>query len=84
VRRIRPGMTLAEVEALLGGPATKTIDWQAEGGPLAEMGIRLQRHWQAAGAAVDVQFTADRHVAAAAGGRRSWPGPLTRLYSWLD
>src|SRR5262245_59735696 len=31
VRRLRPGMTLAEVEALLGGPATETIDWQAEG-----------------------------------------------------
>jgi hypothetical protein len=27
-RRIRPGMTLAEVEALLGGPATETIDWR--------------------------------------------------------
>jgi outer membrane protein assembly factor BamE (lipoprotein component of BamABCDE complex) len=29
VRRIRPGMTLAEVEALLGGPAAETIDWWA-------------------------------------------------------
>ena len=28
VRRLRPGMTLAEVEALLGGPATETIDWR--------------------------------------------------------
>ena len=26
VRRLRPGMTLAEVEALLGGPATETIE----------------------------------------------------------
>ena len=31
VRRLRPGMPLAEVEALLGGPATETIDRQAEG-----------------------------------------------------
>jgi len=28
VRGIRPGMTLAEVEALLGGPATEAIDWR--------------------------------------------------------
>ena len=42
VRRIRPGMTLAEVEALLGGPAAETIDLQAEGSPLAQMGIRWQ------------------------------------------
>ena len=34
VRRIRPGMTLAEVEELLGGPARETIDWWAEGGLL--------------------------------------------------
>src|SRR5262249_54426860 len=59
VRRLRRGMTLAEVEELLGGPATETIDWQAEGGPLAQMGIRWQRHWRADGAAVDVQFFAD-------------------------
>jgi hypothetical protein len=38
VRRIRPGMTLAEVEALLGGPATKTIDKQAEGKPISSWG----------------------------------------------
>jgi hypothetical protein len=33
VRRLRPGMTLAEVEALLGGPATEAeempADWPA-------------------------------------------------------
>src|SRR5262245_52921120 len=83
VRRLRPGMTLAEVEALLGGPATETIDWQAEGDPLAQMGIRWQRHWQADGATVDVQFFADGRVMAAAGGRRSRPGPLARLRSLL-
>jgi hypothetical protein len=33
VRRIRQGMTLAEVEALLGGHATKTVDRQVEGEP---------------------------------------------------
>jgi hypothetical protein len=47
VRRIRPGMALAEVEALLGGPAADTFempaDWPA---------YRWQREWRAEGAAV--------------------------------
>ena len=59
VRRIRPGMALAEVEALLGGPATETIDWWAEGEPRDSLRVRWQRHWQAEGDAVDVQFFAD-------------------------
>ena len=83
VRRIRPGLTLAEIEELLGGPATETIDWQAEGGPLAQMGIRWQRHWRVEGATVDVQFFADGTVMAAGGGRRARPGPLSRLRSLL-
>jgi hypothetical protein len=83
VRRIRPGMALAEVEALLGGPATATIDWQAEGGPLAQMGIRWQRHWRAEGAVVDVQFFADGTVMVAGGRERPHPGPLARLRAWL-
>jgi hypothetical protein len=49
-------MTLAEVEALLGGPATETTNWQAEGEPIRQAGVRWQRHWQAEGAAVDEQF----------------------------
>ena len=32
VRRIRPGMTLAEVEALLGGPASDTFERDGERG----------------------------------------------------
>jgi hypothetical protein len=36
-------MALAEVEALLGGPATETIDWQAEGAPVEHYGYRRQR-----------------------------------------
>ena len=83
VRRLRPGMTLAEVESLLGGPATETIDWQAEGGPLAQTGIRWQRHWRAEGAVVDAQFFANGTVMAAGGGRRSRPGSLARLRSLL-
>ena len=56
VRRIRPGMSLAEVEALLGGPATETIDLWAEGEPRDPLRVRWQRHWRAEGSAVDVQF----------------------------
>jgi hypothetical protein len=78
VRRIRPGMPLAEFEELLGGPAAENIDWQAEGGPLAQMGIRWQRRRRAEGTTVDLQFRADGLVMAAGGGRRSRAGPLVR------
>jgi hypothetical protein len=83
VRRIRPSMTLAAVEALLGGPATEAIDWRAEGQTRDPLRVRWQRRWRAEGAAVDVQFRADGRVTAAGGGRRSRPGPLARLRAWL-
>jgi hypothetical protein len=83
VKRIRPGMTIAEVEELLGGPATEAIDWWAEGRRRDPLRVRWQRHWQAEGAAVDVQFFADGTVMAAAGGRPAPPGPLARLRAWL-
>jgi hypothetical protein len=83
VRRIRPGMTLVEVEALLGGPASWEMDmWEGQGG--AELGYRWLRHWRAEGATVDVQFRADGTVMAAGGGKRARSGPLARLRSWLD
>jgi hypothetical protein len=82
VRRLRPGMTLAEVEALLGGPATWETDMRAEP-EAAARGYRWLRHWQAEGAVVDVQFRADGRVTAAEGGRRTRPGPLARLRSLL-
>jgi hypothetical protein len=78
VRRIRPGMTLAEVEALLGGPAADTFEM-----PDDYPAYRWQREWRAEGAVVDVQFFADGTVMAAGGGRRSRPGPLARLRAWL-
>src|SRR5438105_8434205 len=62
VRRIRPGVTLAEVEALFGGPAADTFEMPAD-----YPAYRWQRHWRAEGAAVDVQFFADETVMAAAG-----------------
>jgi hypothetical protein len=43
VRRIRPGMALAEVEALLGGPAAETIDLCAEGEPGDPLRVRWNR-----------------------------------------
>ena len=46
VRRLRPGMTLAEVEVLLGGPAVETIDFQAEGKSVEPLGYRWCRRWQ--------------------------------------
>jgi hypothetical protein len=83
VRRIRPGMTLEEVEALPVGPAAETIDWWAEGEARDPLRVRWQRHWQAEGASVDVQFWTDGRVMAAAGGRPAPPGPLARLRAWL-
>jgi len=82
VRRIRPGMTLAEVETLLGGPATWELDMRDEQGAAA-LGYRWLRHWEAEGAVVDVEFFADGRVMAAGGGRRTPPGPLARLCTWL-
>ena len=78
VRRIKPGMTLAEVEALLGGPAADTFEMPAD-----FPAYRWQREWRAEGAVVDVQFFADGTVMAAGGGRRSRPGPIARLRSLL-
>jgi hypothetical protein len=83
VQRIRPGMSLAEVEGLLGGPAAETIDWWAEGEARDPFRVRWQRHWQAVGAAVDVQSWPDGRVMAAAGGRPAPPGPLARLRAVL-
>src|SRR5438128_9441402 len=71
VRRIRPGMTLAEVEALLGGPAADTFEMPAD-----YPAYRWKREWRGEGAAVDVQFSADGRVMATAGRGRSRPGIL--------
>jgi hypothetical protein len=78
VRRIRPGMTLAEVEALLGGPAADTFEMHSD-----YPAFRWQREWYEGGADVVVQFTADGRVMAAAGQGRPQPGPLARVRAWL-
>jgi hypothetical protein len=83
VRRIRPGMTLAEVEALRGGPAAEAIGWWAEGEARDPLRVRWQRHWQAEGAAVDVQFWPDGRVMAFGDKGRPEPSPLARQRTWL-
>jgi len=78
VRRLRPGMTLAEVEALLGGPAADTFEMPAD-----YPAFRWQREWREGGDSVVVQFTADGKVMSAAGQGRPRSGPLARLRAWL-
>jgi hypothetical protein len=56
-------MTLAEAEALLGGPASDTFEMPAD-----YPAFRWQREWREGGAdVIVVQFTADGLVMAAAG-----------------
>jgi hypothetical protein len=78
VRRIRPGMTLAEVEALLGGPAADSFEMPAD-----YPAYRWQREWREGGEVVVVRFFADGRVMAAAGRGRPQSGPLARLRAWL-
>jgi len=78
VRRLRPGMTLAEVEALLGGPAADSFEMPAD-----YPAYRWQREWREGGEVVVVQFFADGRVMAAQGRGRPQPGPLARLRAWL-
>jgi hypothetical protein len=78
VRRLRPGMILAEVEALLGGPAADTFEMPAD-----YQAYRLQREWREGGESVVVQFFADGRVMAASGRGRPQPGILARLRAWL-
>ena len=78
VKRIRPGRILAEVEALLGGPAAEAVEMPAD-----VPAYRWLRTWKDGPAAVDVQFWPDGRGMAAAGGRPAPPGPLARLLAWL-
>jgi hypothetical protein len=78
VRRIRPGLTLAEVEALLGGPAADTFEMPAD-----YPAYRWQREWREGGESVVVQFFADGRAMAAQGRGRPQPGPLARLSAWV-
>ena len=79
MRRIRPGLTLAEVEALRGGPAADTFEMPAD-----YPAFRWQREWHEGGDFVVVQFWADGRVMAAAGGgaEAAWPPRLRALLGW--
>src|SRR5262249_35520607 len=81
VRRLRPGMPLAEVEALLGGPATWEMDLRQEA-PGEKLGFRWLRKWVDEGARLEVQFFEDGRVMAAAGWGRPPAGPPARVRSW--
>jgi hypothetical protein len=82
IRNSRPGMTLEEVEALLGGPATWEVDMRDEQGGAA-MGYRWLRHWKVEGAVVDMQFFADGTVMFAGSRGRPQPGILARVRTWV-
>jgi hypothetical protein len=71
-----PGLTLAEVEALLGGPAVDTFEM-----PPDYPAYRWQREWREGGEVVVVQFTAEGKVMSAAGRGLPQSGPLARLRS---
>jgi hypothetical protein len=77
VRRLRPGMTLAEVEALLGGPAADTFempaDWPA---------YRWRRKWKDRAAWGEAHFRADGRAMAGGGRGHPRPGILARLRAW--
>jgi hypothetical protein len=78
MRRLRPGITLAEVEALLGGPAADSFEMPAD-----YPAFRWQPEWREGGEVVVVQFFADGCVMAVGGHGRPQPGPLARPRAWL-
>jgi hypothetical protein len=76
-------MTLAEVEALLGGPAAETVDLLALEAPVDQRGYRWFRRWRDGDTWAEAPFRADGSVMAAAGRGRPQPGPLAHLRSLL-
>ena len=82
VRRLRPGMTLAEVEALLGGPATWEMDMRQEA-PGEKLGFRWLRKWVDEGARLEVLFSERGRVLRAEGWGRPPRSSFARLRAWL-
>jgi hypothetical protein len=56
VRRVRVGMTLDEVEALMGCPAHLAFDLDREGVPIGDRRYRWLRNWTAEDAGVNAEF----------------------------
>jgi hypothetical protein len=55
--RIQTGMTEREVEEILGGPTTETLQWLAE-----DVDKALTKYWGASDAGIAVYFDADGRV----------------------
>lgn len=90
VQRIQPGMSLEEVEALLGRPADSLYllgpgpTWDGKCGTCMEARMRRVRQWSQADGSVQVQFTVhDDRVTGADYHRAAQNGPLRRLSAWL-
>jgi hypothetical protein len=79
VRRIWPGMTLAEVEALLGGPAAETVEM-----PTDDPAYRWHRKWRDGAAWAEASFWEDGLVMTGGGRGHPQPSPprLRSLLGW--
>lgn len=78
IRRIKLGMTVAEVEALLGRPADNVVDL----GHVEHLGYRWLSQWRGVGAFADVQVREDGTVMAFGGCGPQRPGIVERVRSW--
>ena len=89
VRRIRPGMTPEEVEALLGGPAQSRqvvgapLPRECWGSPQVRERMRIERWWLRGDVSARVAFTLKDRVRDAAFYREEKAGLLARLRAWL-
>jgi hypothetical protein len=90
--RIQPGMTLRDVEDLLGGPANFEHPLIVDDGKgrvfaFGDDGETVQRTWHDDHGMVDVSFGADglarRAVFQRSEELTETPGPLSRLRAWL-
>ncbi len=77
--RIKPGMTQAEVESILGGPATGRISTFY--GPFRGKDIDV---WEAHGNRICLEFSPGGKVVGATFQRKEQASLLKRLFPWFD